>query len=548
MKNKRSLLTSFDLFTPDVKLNVAGKSGVATKVGAALSALYLAALCGMAFVIISEYFNTKKPLVSQAVVPTDLPPPISFSEDKLYPMLIFQYQVSVLLNKSELDRFVTVEFNKISMSRDEVSGKTTTTIEQMKAGEREVLLASGVCVDPENGDVTLGQKTSKDPFYQLIVWRVLPCSLPSGCASREELAKVTFSSMIPKPIQDLANHNNPIRYVTLADEILFISTAFTTRQNFNLIKTEIRDESGFLSSERLAKSYSAINSRGFSTSDRNSAQLSCTQAEIVARSCIPYFIQNFVNSPQKMVIKRQYKGMVETFSELGGMVDMLFMLFFFPYSIYNHRALRERLVEAIHGAKKPAKHKPQPPKGAQLSAEQRGSQEEAETAAKRYSGLLEQIETSLDVVQIAKELIKTARILECLQLDQQKPCRQESDLSPADRPKDKAGSTVIDASSCQPYNTVTWNKAGPQHPHTVFKKCQVSQKKTILNHHLTSMRNNFEVIRDKPFKIEHELNIEKPPGRGSAFEGQFSLKPRKEANSKEAADSRKPFEDLNRCQ
>ena len=307
MRSRRSILATFDLFTPDVKLNVAGKGGVATRVGAALSALYLAALCGMAYVTVSEYFNTKKPLVSQAIVPTDLPPPMSFSEDKLYPMLTFQYQVSVLLNKTELDRFVTVEFNKISMFRDEVSGKTTTTFEQMKTvacadlvregrlksfevstkGEREVLLASGICVDPGSGDVTLGQKTTKDPFYQLIVWRVLPCSLPSGCVSREELSKVTFSSMIPKPMQDLANHESPIHYVTLAEEILFISTAFTTRQNFNLIKTEIRDESGFLSGERLAKSYSAVNSRGFSTSDRNSAQLSCTQAEITARTCIP---------------------------------------------------------------------------------------------------------------------------------------------------------------------------------------------------------------------------------------------------------------------
>ena len=247
-----------------------------------------------------------------------------------------------------------------------------------------------------------------------------------------------------------------------------------------------------------------------------------------------------------MVIKRQYKGMVETFSELGGMVDMLFMLFFFPYSIYNHRALKEGLVEAIHGVKKPAKSRLQPSRGAKSAQDQSSSPGDTDAAAaKRYSSLLEQIESSLDVVQITKELIKTARILESLE-PPGKPeagIREESDLSPDHRLVDGIGVPANDASHCPPLNTVPWSKAGSQHPHTMPKKSHVFQKKSIINHNRASIGNILEPIRGSPFKTDLELKV-KPPRRSSALGRHSSPKPRKGTASKEAGNSHLPFEDL----
>ena len=102
--------------------------------------------------------------------------------------------------------------------------------------------------------------------------------------------------------------------------------------------------------------------------------------------------------------------MVETFSELGGMVDMLFMIFFFPYSIYNSRVLKERLVEALHGVKKPQK----PRKQASVSAltavssfnqsQPASPQEDYRKKAKTYQELVESIEACFDLVKIAKEI------------------------------------------------------------------------------------------------------------------------------------------------
>ena len=432
MKKKQASPFIFDLFAPNIKVKVNGKDGVSTKVGTVISVLFLGAFVALGIAIISEYFNTKQPRVSQAIESTEFPPPISFSEDKVFPMLAFKYQASASIKKPDLDRFVTIEFTKISTMRDGTSSSSVTTFKNSKAvpcadlvnqgrtksfvveskEERASLINSGICVDPGDDDVTLGRKTDKEPYFQQIVWRILPCSLPSGCATREELAKVTFFTGLPRAVLNLANHKNPVRHITFAEETFYLSTAITSRQTINLLKTEIFDEAGFLTKQTLANSYSTVNVVGYSMSDRNPSQLTCSPADIASRSCIPYWIQNFVTSPQKMVIKRQYKGMVETFSELGGMVDMLFMLFFFPYTIYNSRVLREQLVEAVYGVKKPRGSRcceffklritvPDAVAGAE------GSQ----AALSKYHLLFREAGSCLDIINILKDLETVKRIL-----------------------------------------------------------------------------------------------------------------------------------------
>jgi hypothetical protein len=383
----------------------------------------------MGYLIISEYFDTASPKISQTQVIAPLLPFISFAEDKLYPMLSFRYGTQGFLKQPDLARFVTVEFYRMQMERD-ASGTVTTTNKYFKTvpcadlaaqgrlksfqapnkGQHENLMNGGVCVDPGDDDVTMGQKTDKDPFFQQILWRILPCTLPSGCATKEELSRVTYVSFIPKPLMDLSSKDDPISYVTLPDESILLGTGLSGRQTINLLKNEIIDDAGFLFGEKLVKSFTTIFSSSYSASDRNPSQLSCTQAEIDQRTCIPYWTQSFLTGPRKMIIKRQYKGMVETFSDLGGMVDMLFMIFFFPYSIYNSRVLKERLVEVLHGVKKPQK----PSKKASIASltavssinhpQSTNPSDDYRKRAENYRELLSSVESCFDLVKVSKEI------------------------------------------------------------------------------------------------------------------------------------------------
>jgi len=267
-----------------------------------------------------------------------------------------------------------------------------------------------ICVDPEDENFFIGRQTEKDAFFQNVIWRILPCTLPAGCATAEELAKVTFTPIVPKPIQDLANKKSPIRYVTIADEVHYLSTAFTSRQTYNVLKAEVWDEDGFLFGKKLAKSYSFISSVGLTTSDRNAAQLSCTANDIELGNCKPYFLLTFQTSPQKMVIERKYKGMVETFSELGGMVDMLFMLFFFPYCIYNARVFKEQLVEEVFGMQKPSNRKIKSDTNTGSLRVESIAQTDSATK-ESYKAVYEKVEDCLDIAHIYRELLQLKQLL-----------------------------------------------------------------------------------------------------------------------------------------
>jgi hypothetical protein len=123
-----------------------------------------------------------------------------------------------------------------------------------------------------------------------------------------------------------------------------------------------------------------------------------------------------------MVIKRQYKGMVESFSELGGMMDILFMMFLIPYRIYNSYVLKQRLVEIVYGVKKPSKPAVKP-----VSDSKTNLKQQTET----YNQLIEGIESCLDLVHLTKvvkhlQSVIKSNNLELQELDQEQAPRRAS--------------------------------------------------------------------------------------------------------------------------
>ena len=422
-------IRSLDMFAPDIKMNINGKRAIGSSFGVLLSVAYLGLFACLAYLIIADFLDTSQPRISQGVNSTELPPLISFAEDKLFPILNFGHQTQGPLKLADIQKFVTVRFMKTFLQRDANTGAVQRRIRMLKVVpcadifytdkfkqfegltqvEKELMLSSAVCMDPGEEDLSLGQLKETDPFYQQVSLWVLPCSLPTGCASRQELAKITLASIIPKPILNLSDKKHPIRYVRLADEVMYLSTALTGRQTLNLLKTEIVDDAGFLQGKERAGIYSSIDSTSYSATDRDSSQLSCTPAQMMDNSCIPYWIQSFGTSPRKMVIKRQYKGMVETFSELGGTADMLFMIFCFPYSLYHSRILRERLVELIHGVKKPKKLR----KATSVTPEQRASEEQQHLKLRQhYHTLVTEVDSWLNLAKITAEVQKVRAILQ----------------------------------------------------------------------------------------------------------------------------------------
>ena len=467
MRHKQGSLGSFDLFMSDIKVNVSGRSSVKTKVGTGLSVLFLGVLAGLTYMSFSDFLDTSKSIISQAVVTTDLEPPISFTEDKLFPMIRFDYQISTALTPADIARFVTIELLKVSQYKDTATGETKTSFHSYKivpcaelaarndfrsladddVDQRQGLIEYGICVDPDE-DITMGRKSKQEAFSQVMAWRLLPCSLPSGCASKEEMAKVTFLPMMAKPILDLGDRNKPVKYFVQADQVSYLSTGITSRQVVKVIKTEIINNDGFLFGSRLVNHFTSIISTVSSASDRNPTQLSCTPDQLKAKSCIPYFIQNIMVGKQKMIITRQYKGIVETFSELGGMIDMLFLLFYLPYSLYNARVLREVIVKEVHGIERPAKLSiSRSSSTALVSASAISLSEERiqhDASMKSYKRLIEAAESHLDLIKIGRELYTIKALLGQLLPEQLEAVRKSNEVKGVGTPAEPEACSVSD--------------------------------------------------------------------------------------------------------
>ena len=359
--------------------------------------------------------------------PNFISPEISFAQDKHYPILFFYYEISKALTKAQLEKFFNIRFLKYSESYKE-DGTSVLRETKMKVvacadliGENrldsiqveemgstmDVVASTGVCVDPGTEDMTLGDSSHDRDPYQIVLLQILPCSLASGCASAEEVRKITFAVANPMPSVNFGVHEKPVSYITDADDYQFISMTLTSRRKFNLIKSQILDNKGFLAGEHLVASYSDVHSVHTSIADRDEHQTQCTEAQADDLSCAPYFVQEIMAVKKVIKYTREYKGLVESISEMGGMIKIVMMFFYWFYSYYNATVVREKLVDLIFEVKKPKLSLRKPLrccKRKQKEAAFSSGPLSGRSDAELYQELESDIMGSLDIASIAKEV------------------------------------------------------------------------------------------------------------------------------------------------
>lgn len=440
MSHKQAYGFYFDILAPEIKLNIGGKPSVATKFGTALSMGCIGIFIALAYVITKDYLDTSKPKLVSELVPIDMAPAINFSADKHYPILFFFYEISTAMKKPELDRFFNIRFLKYSESylpngtsvlketkmkvvqcSDLLAAGRTSSI-QVEEGSstKDVMSSMGLCVDPGEDDMTLGNSIKDSDPYQIVLLQILPCSLPTGCASAEEIRKITFSIANPLPSVNLGNHKHPVTYITNGDDYQFVSMTLTSRKKLNYVKSVIHDNRGFLAGQQLVTAYSDVYSVHSSFADRDSSQIQCTEEQADDLSCAPYFVQEMMAINKVVHITREYKGVVEAMSEMGGMIDLIMLAFYWLYGFYNSPAFKSHLIQQIYGISKPkeaknscaiCRKKSRNKLAYQQSASIRESGEvgsdfiqERSFQAKVYNELWIKIDDCLDIVTIAKEV------------------------------------------------------------------------------------------------------------------------------------------------
>jgi hypothetical protein len=266
-----------------------------------------------------------------------------------------------------------------------------------------------------------------DSHLEILAYIFYPCSLPTGCATKEEMAEIGVVYSFPSTAMNLSNYHRPIQNYLNADNFVFVNTAMRQKFQGKLSVTEVYDDPGLYFPLELKSNVSSLDRIITTTRSRDPDQIQCTVQQMVADTCSSYLVFDYMSSGKKMKIVRQYKGLVETISDLGGVNSIVFLLFLWANYTYVEVIQQKHLVHKVFDffneklfTAKPARKsrllcckkinpglaKPGAAFGSQSSITSKTDPDALEPAV--VKNLQEQaykmIENSLDIVTLVKEI------------------------------------------------------------------------------------------------------------------------------------------------
>ena len=420
----RKWISSVDFLAPDVSLNVCGASSIKTLVGSVMSLMCLGVFSWMSYLSIVEYLSTSTPKISQEVTTSEIYPKVDLLKDKHFPILFFYYDDETSLTPAEVQKYLTFQYKKYRYISGAVNGELISEIINMPLVPCADLIAQnktgtmvvgnsgylnnlsaefGMCVDVIESEAYVGGRSS-DSIYDVVGLNIYPCTLPSGCADPSEISKIGFTIAFPKPNLNLGNYEGPVEYNTDADNYYYINPLIGQRYENKLMTTNIFDDKGFLSAKSLRSSITHSERIQMNLLYRDGSQTQCLPEELESYDCKGYFFFEIISGGTVVKITRSYKGFIETCGDIGGIKELIYLVFFYLYIFYNQRATKTMLVEQVYNMKKGSscckKKKQVKPSAKEESLKIEGLGHAPEHVFEKAFTLIEE---SLDIITLAKE-------------------------------------------------------------------------------------------------------------------------------------------------
>ena len=182
----------------------------------------------------------------------------------------------------------------------------------------------------------------------------------------------------------------------------------TLRQKYIYQQTSIAEQKGFLSKEKTTHSFFSVGKFSTGYFERDPNQITCTSYFDLQNFCNPYYQMEMIVSGTALKITREYKGIVESISEVGGMVDLVYLLFAFFYGFYHQHHFKAGLVERIYGFEPQSKSKSQKPTSMgekKIHPNFHRPNSDPSLVHKLRKEAEKSVESKLDIIQISKELL-----------------------------------------------------------------------------------------------------------------------------------------------
>ena len=367
-----STFSKLDFLAPEVKLNIEGNKRMRTKVGGLLTVCFLTSLVFAAVFIFRTYLRTDTPTSINEMFNRPEYPKIDLFEHRIMPVVIgyvgdtfsilaedMKYYVSLVaarqtwysavdengeaitkLNETYFEVVPCVSLGEDNLQLYDYFGKDTYLY--------EMISLYGMCIKPEEGLYVQGK--GSDDLFESVSLRIKPCSLDSGCKPVEEIEQLNFYVTQPQTSLDQANLENPYQKTVNADSLYYISTRVAQLYNTRIKFNRVLDFRGLLPAWVERTSFYDIKDTFYNTASRDPSQFTCAADEVLDSSkCVSYLEMMFQSSGSVANINRRYKTLTETFGELGGIKEVLFIIFFWAYYHYNLKVRNQYLIDHVYG-------------------------------------------------------------------------------------------------------------------------------------------------------------------------------------------------------
>lgn len=364
-------LRGLDLMSTPISFKVDGHSGLKTWFGVFLTGVYVSCVFAASWIIFKTFTDTTSPTIFQETSESSQFPKVDLLESQILPSLFVYTRYGAVIQSTDIYRYFTpvvvkskfwtevypngtselkTEFMPMNMlpcqdliknpSMAAYYSKYVSTVPAFQSLNKE-----GLCVEPLPDYMNIVSNSSgRAEFFSV---DLLPCTLPMGCATQQELRQLSLVFVQPKMSLNLSNYENPTELIISQDKSFGISDNVFQSLTYSLTTTEVEDASDFFSQKVTRARRSNIPIPSIALISRDPSQITCTFAEIMARTCTPYISFMFTSSGTKTKIVRTYKGMIKTLSEIGGISSFVLALCFQLSQIYTYFMKNRILVHLV---------------------------------------------------------------------------------------------------------------------------------------------------------------------------------------------------------
>ncbi len=367
----RKLLV-LDLLAPEVKFNIEGKRSVRTRVGACLTILYFVTMVLAAVFIFKTYLRTDTPSSMSETFHLPNYPRVDLVEQRLLPIVFGYVGDEQSIFADDFARFVTLSVSKQTWySAIDEFGEAVTklketffdviackhlTPEELSMYEYfgkdsylfQMISDYGMCIKPSPELFVQGK--GSDELFESVALRIKPCSLDTGCAVTSVVEQLNFYITLPQTSFDQTNLEHPYAVTVNADALYYINPKAVQLYNARIKFNRVMDFIGVMPKWTERKSYFDIKEVFYNVASRLESQTTCPSSQVKDNSqCSSYLELTLQSSGSVMRINRRYKTLSETCGELGGIKEVLLLIFLLCYYRYSLQARDEYLIENVYG-------------------------------------------------------------------------------------------------------------------------------------------------------------------------------------------------------